>query len=404
MSVTPFPKQHWLSQCLMSDGKKPRPLSVFKNVMIALRNDSMFRDAIGYDDFYKRVVLWRPLGASVLNGAEPEPLIDKHLADIVEWMQQAGLRQISHDNVARAIDSYAREHSFHPVRDYLDGLVWDGERRCERWLADICHLEPTPYHSAIGHMFLIAMVQRIYEPGCKSDYMLVIEGDQGKLKSLLCATLAHPWFSDSMPDITLSGKDASMHLRGRWLLEIPELHAFGRADATHLKSFLTRQNERYRPPYGRMEVEEPRQCLFIGTTNKDAYLQDETGGRRFWPFRAIRIDIDRLEILRPQLLAEAVVDYRRGIACWPQIDFEAAHFHPEQQRRYDGDAWIEPIGNFLNGRTVVTLMNVATDALGFSKDRLGTADQNRIKRCLTDCGWYRAGRQGGTGTALFKPR
>jgi predicted P-loop ATPase len=393
----------WRHLCLLSDGKKPRLLSVFTNVMVALRHDPVFHNAIGFDEFYQRAVLRRPLSVAA-SMREPQPLIDKHLADIVEWMQQAGLRQISHDNVARAVDSYAREHPFHPVRDYLDGLAWDGERRCDHWLADICGVEPTPYHNAIGHMFLISMVARIYEPGCKADYMLVIEGDQGKLKSMLCATLAEPWFSDTLPDITLSGKDASLHLRGRWLLEIPELHAFNKADATQLKSFITRPSEHYRPPYGRMEVDEPRQCLFIGTTNKDAYLLDETGGRRFWSFRALKIGIERLENSRDQLMAEAVADYRRGCASWPEPEFEAEHIQPEQRLRYDSDAWAEPIGDFLTGQTVVTLMDVATRALGFSKDRLSTADQNRIKRVLTEVGWYRAGRQGGTGITLFRSR
>ena len=143
------------------------------------------------------------------------------------------------------------------------------------------------YVSAIGKMFLIAMVARVFEPGCQADYMLVLEGDQGILKSSACRVLAGEWFSDSLPE-SITSKDARQHLRGKLLVEVSELSALSKADIEAWKAFITRREERFRPPYGKHDVIEKRQCLFVGTTNEDTYIKDPTGGRRFWPVKCRR--------------------------------------------------------------------------------------------------------------------
>jgi predicted P-loop ATPase len=399
-SIVKFPS--WRDDLQVNDKKKP--LSNFANTLTVLRSDPDLRGMLEFDEMAKTAIINYPPGNPLATDGYPHVVADEDVGYVREHLQTtSGLRHVSRETVGESVNLVAREASYHPVFDMLEALQWDGLPRLDTWLADCFGVEDTPYHRVIGRLFLIALVARIYQPGCKADYMLVIEGEQGKMKSLACETIAgEKWFSDSMPE-DITSKDASVHLRGKWLIEVAEMHAFSKAEATHLKSFITRKTERYRPPYGRHEVDEPRQCLFIGTTNKEMYLKDETGGRRFWPFKAVSINLARLKSIRDNLLAEAVAAFKAGEQWWPDPKFEAEVIKPKQEARYDGDAWEEPIGQFLEGRTgTVSIMQIATGCLGYEDknamvaatnatpiNRLGTHDQHRIMKILDLLEWER---------------
>jgi predicted P-loop ATPase len=372
----------WLHDAVV--GETGKPLPVLANVLAALRSE--MRDHFGFDEMLRTALLMQPLKDELY--FSPRPITDVDVACVQERLQRLGLKRLSKDTAFQAVDARAHECAFHPVRDYLDHLEWDGTSRIANLFTEYFGAEPTEYAREIGRMFLVSMVARIARPGCKADHLPVIEGPQGTLKSTVCAILGGEWFSDNLPDIT-TGKDASMHLRGKWLIEVSEMHAMNRAEASQLKAFITRTTERYRPSYGRNEVIEARQCIFVGTTNRDTYLRDETGGRRFWPIKAGRIDVEALERDRDQLFAEAVAAYRSGAAWWPDKAFEREHVEPQQASRYEGDAWEEAIAQYIESKSKVTVGQVAKEALHIETPRIGTADQRRIASVLIDLGWTR---------------
>jgi predicted P-loop ATPase len=219
------------------------------------------------------------------------------------------------DRIFDAVNVVAKQNAFHPVRDYLDGCVWDGVPRVETLLVDYLGAEDSAYTRAVTRKALVAAVARIYRPGCKFDYMLTLRGRQGLGKSALIAKLGGKWFSDSFT--TMQGKDAYEQVMGVWIMEVGELAGMRKAEAETIKLYISKQVDRFRPAYGRRLQEFPRQCIFIGTTNESQFLRDTTGNRRFWvvdtPDKPAR---DMWDELTPETVAliwaEAVEMYKAG--------------------------------------------------------------------------------------------
>jgi predicted P-loop ATPase len=314
--------------------------------------------------------------------------------------------------VRRVVDIIARRNSYHPVRDYLESLPqWDCTPRIATWLVDYCGVEssessPNSYAMAVGEKFLVAAVKRIMDPGAKCDSVLVLEGKQGIGKSTVPRILAGAdWFSDQLAD--MGSKDASLQLRGLWIIELSELDVLNRAELARVKAFLSQQTERFRLPYGRRVIQVPRQCVFFGTTNSDSWIKDETGGRRFWPVRCQAINLDGLRRDRDQIWAEALHQYRAGATWWLDEAEVVRAAIEEQRKRYQADVWQGQIAKWLespsqrvnaDGRRVaeftssadsVTISDVLHHCIGKPLEMWNQADKNRIASCLTALDWER---------------
>ena len=304
------------------------------------------------------------------------------------WFQREKINAAAGD-LGRAVQAAARHNPFHPVRDYFDALAWDGMSRLDTWLVTYFHAEDNEYVRAIGPRYLISSVARIFQPGCKVDQVLVLEGPQGKLKSEALRTLVKndSWFTDRLSHV--ASKDAALEIAGVQLVEIAEMDALTKATSSATKSFLTRRRDRFRPPYGKHPISLPRQCVFAATINPTAggYLKDPTGARRFWAV-ACRgmIDRDGLENVRDQLWGEAVHRFRAGEAWWLETPELEALATAEQTARFVVDAWEEPILDWLGDRTDVGIFE-ALEALGLAPEHWTQSAQKRIVGILTRMGF-----------------
>lgn len=384
--------KNWFKDCQKSDSGKAIPN--LANAYLGVSEDYRIKDIIAYDDMERKTLLIHTPPDSRLYDFDkksreyPTPLTENDVNIIQKYLQNCGLSRVGREATSQAIEMRARENSFHPVQIYLNNLEWDGEQRLKGWLNAYLGVDHTPYSSQIGVMFLIAMVARILKPGCKADYMLILEGPQGILKSTVCKTLAGRWYSDNLPDLSKSDMvRLSMHLRGKWLIEIAEMSSFNAAESHTLKEFITQTEERFTPKFGRSEVQEPRQCLFIGTTNQSAYLKDETGARRFWPVVCNTIDLEALARDRDQLFAEAVHLYNSGTPWWPDRAFEQEHIKPQQSARYESDIWERAIQHHLLGRYETTAFEIASSVLNIQIGMIQTGVNKRICSILKSLGW-----------------
>ncbi len=246
------------------------------------------------------------------------------------------------ENVRDAVTQLCLEHTFHPIKQMLDALEWDGVNRLDRWLVDYLGAEATELNQSIGAIMLIAAVRRVREPGVKFDTIVILEGKQGSGKSTALQILAGPGNHSDNEILTLDTKSQMEAMEGVWICELSEISGLNKADIERTKAFASRGYDRARMAYGHFSETRGRQAIFVGTTNDNRYLRDRTGNRRFLPVTTGTIDLAALRRDRDQLLAEANSREAQGDSVILPAELWAAAA-AIQEERLEEDPWLEPL-------------------------------------------------------------
>lgn len=323
-------------------GKGDRPVPSLANVVCILLNHDGWRGCLAYDTFSERLVTTRvpPWHESYAPpGVAAGDITDGDLARFVLWLSLAEGMNVNDRVVAQAVGLVAEKNPIHPVRDYLAGLKWDGVKRLDD-AAAYFGVELTDYTRAVVPRWFMSAVARIMVPGAQCDCVLILEGPTGWRKTSAFRALVpvREWYADS--GIVIGSKDSYQNLHGVWIYGFDELDSLGRGELTATKNFVTQTFDRFRPPFGKVARNFQRQNVFCGSTNKDDYLNDPTGDRRYWPMTVARpADTDGITRDRDQLWAEAVARYRAG-EVWHVDTPELRRLcEVEQALRNADDAW-----------------------------------------------------------------
>ncbi len=355
------------------------------NVQLILGNDERWQGVIAFNEFSSKILKRR----TPPYGGRPGEWSDLDDVRVVSWLAEQYNLRVRSTAVVEAVAVVAADNSWHPVREYLDGLVWDRQGRLDFWLQSALGAAPSSYVTKVSARWMISAVARVMDPGCKADSVLILEGGQGEGKSTALSVLGGAWFMDS--PINLGDKDAYQAIRGKWIIELGELDSFNKAESTKAKQFFSAYIDTYRESYGRRTVDVPRQCVFAGTTNQDEYLKDTTGNRRYWPVFCSFVDIPHLREIRDQLWAEAVARYKAGERWWVE-KHEAPEFAEQQDARYMVDVWEHPIRDWLEQperKDLVTGDQVFADALKLDLGHWGKPEQMRVGQIMHRLGWRR---------------
>lgn len=337
------------------------------NLILILNNAKEFKGRIALNTFSGQIAV------------DAKDVIESTAIKLKAEIERSYIQEkVSTNEVIEAMHVVAENNEFHPVRDYLNSLKWDGVKRiCEEdglLLALGCPNDD--YFKQALRYFFISAVKRIFHPACKVDMMLILESAQGLRKSTFFKILFGEWYAEVTS--SLNDKDFFMGLRGVWGADFGELDQFSKADSTRIKQILTMVDDHYRPAYARLAQKFPRQCVFIGGTNRDDWQKDETGGRRFLPIRITEvIETDWVEKNRDQLWAEAV-HLMNTVDKWWDVSNATEH----QAARYVGDSWDEIIANYLFAKSETSTNDILTNCLKIEIGKHSKADATRIGQIM----------------------
>lgn len=250
-----------------------------QNIALIIRNDGNFKNIV-YNEFKDTIDV---IGTLPWKQVKPG-WNDSDLANAKVYFERVyGIWSPAKfkDALLAVVSS---DRLYHPIKEYFSGLKWDGTKRVDTLLIDYFGAEDTPYTRAVIRKTLVAAAARIYESGIKFDSILVLNGPQGMGKSTFFSLLGKQWFSDSLSISDMRDKTAAEKLLGNWILEISEMSGIRKTEVEVVKSFVTRQDDKFRQAYGVNVESHPRKCVIVGSTNSEGgFLRDVTGNRRFWP-------------------------------------------------------------------------------------------------------------------------
>lgn len=386
----------WRKQLIVNDNN--RPLDLRENAYLILKHHPAWKERVQFDEFAQRVVIEKPPD---IPGFPPGEWTLQHDLNFGLWSAQVMKCWYKGEKtIAQGVMMAALERRFNPLQAWLDSLVWDREPRLAHWLSDCLGVERTEYAMKVGAYFVLNLVARAYAPGCICRSVVIFEGEQNRGKSECFRALAQPWFADTHLD--LGNKDSFLQLQGVWLYEIPEMHAFSKADINRVKEFVSSREDNYRPPYAARVARVARRAVFGGTTNEQVYLRDWTGGTRFWPvLTGVECDVDAAKVagVREQLFAEAVALHRLQEPRHPSREEEERLFKPQQEERELQHPWQRQIYRFLYGsnsdiwgpkeRDKVTVGEILGSCLKLEAGKLTEEMQRTVGRIMQRLQWPR---------------
>lgn len=341
-----------------------------ENIARILREHPKFQGRFRYDAFTNAF--------EILDGAKWRAFEDNDAVRIQTDISVTFecFQKVGKDMVYDAIMLVAKERMYDSAIDYITGIQWDGVARLDTWLTSTFGTPDDVYHRAVASNWIKGMVKRITEPGCKFDYVLVLEGEQGAKKSTSLHVLGKmPNGLSGHVETTMStdSKDFFMQFSGKFIIEFSEGETLSRTEVKKMKAIITMQSDKFREPYARISLDHPRRCVFAMTTNQDEYLKDETGNRRWLPVKVLKdeADIAWLEANRDQILGEAYHRLQAGESIY-EFPKEETIAQQEARRVSDpnedkiADWYYEKFGEFgpRNKEEGITIQEVYAGALG----------------------------------------
>jgi predicted P-loop ATPase len=383
------------------------------NLVTILTSLSDWQNLFAYNELSEQILVMRQIPGQRGNPNlhRPRPIRDDDISQVIVWLNRSvKMFRVAKGDVADAVRLAARENVISPIKHYLQDLERIPAEKAHSYLQEVARShfgircngvssQAQDFAVLAIRKFLISAVARALRPGCKVDHILIWEGGQGVRKSSgTRALFGDAYFGDNLPPP--HSKDASDYIRGLWGIELAELSNVSKAEVEHVKAFVTRTEERFRPAYGHNPIVYLRRCVFIGTTNRSDYLRDETGNRRFWPVKIDKMDVKRITDDRDKIWGAAVSLFEAGEQWWLTQE-ETKLAETEQAQRTAIDAWYEDIGVWLDGnkKQETCIKEVAKECFLLTEAKDLTAPvNNRIRSGLAYSGFESSNRRFSSGT------